>query len=143
MTIFIGDSESLRMCHHDQLRLHGLISIALKRTSHKNGRGSARCQQDARTSIRQLPLTDVVDRDTPGSTPVSITAPEGGTIYHTVPLSDQFTALIAAIDAANAVAGCPKLKLTERLNRAKGDAKDLQAQLTIRWLVSSLCCVRC
>uniref|UniRef100_UPI003F493DC1 hypothetical protein n=1 Tax=Cupriavidus taiwanensis TaxID=164546 RepID=UPI003F493DC1 len=41
----------------------------------------------------------------------------------------QFTELIAAIDAANAVAGRPKLELTERLNRAKGDAKDLQAQL--------------
>lgn len=42
---------------------------------------------------------------------------------------DRFTELIAAIDAANAVAGRPKLELTERLNRAKGDAKDLQAQL--------------
>ncbi|AUT76096.1 hypothetical protein C2L64_48735 [Paraburkholderia hospita] len=41
----------------------------------------------------------------------------------------QFTELIAAIDAANAVAGHPKLELTDRLNRAKGDAKDLQAQL--------------
>jgi hypothetical protein len=37
----------------------------------------------------------------------------------------QFTELIAAIDAANAVTGRPKLELTERLNRAK----DLQAQL--------------
>ncbi|MFB9127115.1 hypothetical protein ACFFYR_29595 [Paraburkholderia dipogonis] len=41
-----------------------------------------------RTTIRQLPLTEVVDRDTPGATPVSITTPEGGTIYHTVPLAD-------------------------------------------------------
>lgn len=41
----------------------------------------------------------------------------------------QFTALIDAIDAANAVAGRPKLELAERLDRAKGDAKDLQAQL--------------
>lgn len=41
----------------------------------------------------------------------------------------QFTELIAAIDAANVDAGRPKLELTERLNRAKGDAKDLQAQL--------------
>src|ERR1700732_4856351 len=41
----------------------------------------------------------------------------------------QFTGLIEAIDAANAVAGRPKLKLTDRLNRAKGDAKELQAQL--------------
>jgi len=41
----------------------------------------------------------------------------------------QFIGLIAAIDAANAVAGRPKLEFTERLNRAKGDAKDLQAQL--------------
>jgi hypothetical protein len=29
MTIFIGDSESLRMQHRDQSRLRGLISIAL------------------------------------------------------------------------------------------------------------------
>ena len=41
----------------------------------------------------------------------------------------QFAELIAAIDAANAVVGRPKLELTERLNRAKGDAKDLQTQL--------------
>ena len=41
----------------------------------------------------------------------------------------QFTGLIAAIDAANAVVGRPKLELTERLNRAKGDVKELQAQL--------------
>ena len=41
----------------------------------------------------------------------------------------QFTELIAAIDAANVVTGRPKLELSERLNRAKGDAKDLQAQL--------------
>jgi hypothetical protein len=44
-----------------------------------------------RTTIRLLALTEVVDRDTPGSTPVSITAPEGGTIYHTVPLADPDT----------------------------------------------------
>ncbi|SFT49946.1 site-specific integrase [Paraburkholderia aspalathi] len=44
-----------------------------------------------RTTIRQLPLTEVVDRDTPGATPVSITTPEGGTIYHTVPLADFYT----------------------------------------------------
>lgn len=41
----------------------------------------------------------------------------------------QFTELIAAIDMANVVVGRPKLELSERLNRAKGDAKDLQAQL--------------
>ncbi|MGE8453168.1 MAG: hypothetical protein ACN6OP_21655, partial [Pseudomonadales bacterium] len=41
----------------------------------------------------------------------------------------QFAELIAAIDAANAVTERPKLELTERLNRAKGNAKDLQAQL--------------
>jgi hypothetical protein len=44
-----------------------------------------------RTTIRRLPLTEVVDRDTPGATPVSITTPEGGTIYHTVPLADPDT----------------------------------------------------
>ncbi|WP_244145449.1 site-specific integrase [Paraburkholderia mimosarum] len=44
-----------------------------------------------RTTIRQLPLTEVVDRDTPGATPVRITTPEGGTIYHTVPLADPDT----------------------------------------------------
>lgn len=31
-----------------------------------------------RTTIRQLPLTEVVDRDTPGATPVSITTPRPG-----------------------------------------------------------------
>lgn len=41
----------------------------------------------------------------------------------------QFTGLIEAIDAASAVAGRPKRELTDRLNRAKGDAKDLQTQL--------------
>lgn len=41
-----------------------------------------------RTTIRQLPLTEVVDRNTSGATPVSITTPEGGTIYHTAPLAD-------------------------------------------------------
>ncbi|AUT75701.1 hypothetical protein C2L64_51675 [Paraburkholderia hospita] len=41
----------------------------------------------------------------------------------------QFAELIEAIDAANAVAERPKRELTDRLNRAKGDAKDLQAQL--------------
>jgi len=41
----------------------------------------------------------------------------------------QFTALIAAIDAANVVTRHPKLELSERLNRAKGNAKDLQVQL--------------
>ena len=41
----------------------------------------------------------------------------------------QFAELIAAIDAASSVVGRPKLELNERLNRAKGDAKDLQAQL--------------
>ncbi len=44
-----------------------------------------------RTTIRQLALTEVADRDTPGATPVSITTPEGGTIYHTVPLADPDT----------------------------------------------------
>ncbi|USU18514.1 hypothetical protein [Paraburkholderia fungorum] len=41
----------------------------------------------------------------------------------------QFAELIEAIDAASAVIGRPKLELTKRLNRAKGDAKDLQVQL--------------
>ena len=41
----------------------------------------------------------------------------------------QFTELIAAIDTANVATARPKLGLNERLNRAKGDAKDLQAQL--------------
>jgi hypothetical protein len=41
----------------------------------------------------------------------------------------QFAELIEAIDAANAVAGRPKFELTDRLSRAKDDAKDLQAQL--------------
>jgi hypothetical protein len=40
-----------------------------------------------RTTIRQLALTEVVDRDTPGATPVSITTHDGGTIYHTAPLA--------------------------------------------------------
>ncbi|MEK6290837.1 MAG: site-specific integrase [Paraburkholderia tropica] len=44
-----------------------------------------------RTTIRQLPLTEVVDHDTPGATPVTITTPEGGAIYHTVPLADSDT----------------------------------------------------
>jgi len=41
-----------------------------------------------RTTIRQLPLTEVVDRNTSGATPVSISTTEGGTIYHTAPLAD-------------------------------------------------------
>jgi hypothetical protein len=41
----------------------------------------------------------------------------------------QFAELIKAIDAANSLAVRPKRDLTDRLNRAKGDAKDLQAQL--------------
>ncbi|MGU7811663.1 hypothetical protein [Burkholderia sp. AW49-1] len=41
----------------------------------------------------------------------------------------QFAKLIEAIDAANAVAERPKLELTDHLNRAKSDAKDLRAQL--------------
>jgi len=44
-----------------------------------------------RTTIRQLALTEVVDRDTPGATPVSVSTPEGGTIYHTVPPADPDT----------------------------------------------------
>jgi hypothetical protein len=44
-----------------------------------------------RTTIRQLTLTEVVDRDTPGAMPVSITTHESGTIYHTVPLADPDT----------------------------------------------------
>ena len=44
-----------------------------------------------RTTIRQLPLTEVVDRNTSGATPVSISTPEGGTIYHTAPLADPAT----------------------------------------------------
>jgi hypothetical protein len=41
----------------------------------------------------------------------------------------QFAELIEAIDAANAASERPKLELTDRLTRAKGDAKHLQAQL--------------
>ena len=41
----------------------------------------------------------------------------------------QFAELIEAIGAGNTVAERPKLQLTDRLNRAKGDVKDLQAQL--------------
>lgn len=41
----------------------------------------------------------------------------------------QFSELIEAIDAANAVAGRPKLELIDRLKRAKSDVKDLQAEL--------------
>ena len=44
-----------------------------------------------RTTIRQLPLTEVVDRNTSGATPVSISTPKGGTIYHTAPLADPAT----------------------------------------------------
>jgi integrase len=44
-----------------------------------------------RTTIRQLALTEVVDRDTPGTTTVSITTLDGGAIYHTVPLADPDT----------------------------------------------------
>ena len=51
-----------------------------------------------RTTIRQLTLTEVVDRDTPGAMPVGITTDESGTttdesgtIYHTVPLADPDT----------------------------------------------------
>jgi len=41
----------------------------------------------------------------------------------------QFAELIEAINAANVVAGRPKLELFDRLKRAKSDAKDLQAEL--------------
>lgn len=41
----------------------------------------------------------------------------------------QFAELIEAIHAANVVAERPKLEMTNRLNRAKDDAKNLQAQL--------------
>lgn len=41
----------------------------------------------------------------------------------------QFAELIEAIDAANAVSERPKLEVTDRLERAKGDAKRLRAQL--------------
>ncbi|WP_321938385.1 site-specific integrase [Paraburkholderia sp. J8-2] len=44
-----------------------------------------------RTTIRQLALTEVANRDTPGAAAVSITTPKGGTIYHTVPLADPDT----------------------------------------------------
>ena len=44
-----------------------------------------------RTTIRQLPLTEVVDHDTPGATRVSINTPEGSAIYHTVPIVDPGT----------------------------------------------------
>lgn len=41
----------------------------------------------------------------------------------------QFAELIEAIDAANAASERPKLEVTDRLERAKGDAKHLRAQL--------------
>lgn len=41
----------------------------------------------------------------------------------------QFAQLIEAIETANASVERPKLELAARLNRAKGEAKDLQAQL--------------
>lgn len=41
----------------------------------------------------------------------------------------QFAELIDAIDEANAVSERPKLDATDRLMRAKGDAKYLRAQL--------------
>lgn len=41
----------------------------------------------------------------------------------------QFAELIDAIDAANAASERPKLDVTDRLERAKGDAKHLRAQL--------------
>jgi hypothetical protein len=44
-----------------------------------------------RTTIRQLALTEVANRDTPGAAAISITMPKGGTIYHTVPLADPDT----------------------------------------------------
>jgi hypothetical protein len=44
-----------------------------------------------RTTIRQLPLTDVVDQDTPGATRVSIQTPEGSATYYTVPIVDPET----------------------------------------------------
>ncbi len=50
MTIFIGDSESLRMCHRDQLRLHGLISIFLSFFHHD-------CYLEVRTPRVKRPIT--------------------------------------------------------------------------------------
>lgn len=44
-----------------------------------------------RTTIRQLALTEVANRDTPGAAAISITTPKGGTIYHAVPLADPDT----------------------------------------------------
>lgn len=41
----------------------------------------------------------------------------------------QFAELIEEIEAANAVTERPKLELTDRLNRAKDNAKNLQTQL--------------
>ena len=41
----------------------------------------------------------------------------------------QFAELIEAIDAANTASERPKLEVTDRLERAKGDAKHLRAQL--------------
>lgn len=41
----------------------------------------------------------------------------------------QFAELIEAIDAANAVSERPKHEVTDRLERAKGDAKHLRALL--------------
>jgi hypothetical protein len=55
-----------------------------------------------RTTIPQLPLTEVVDRHTPGATPVSITTHEGGTISHTVPLADLDTGRRRS-DASNSI----------------------------------------
>jgi hypothetical protein len=44
-----------------------------------------------RTTIRQLPLSEVVDSYAPGASPISITTPEGVTIYYTIPLADPDT----------------------------------------------------
>jgi len=41
----------------------------------------------------------------------------------------QFAELIKVIDAANVVRERPKVELSERLTRAKGDAKHMQAQI--------------
>jgi len=50
MTIFIGDSESLRMQHRDQSRLRGLISIALNLNGAALGGRFERAVRDSQCS---------------------------------------------------------------------------------------------
>lgn len=44
-----------------------------------------------RTTIRELPLTDLVDQDTPGATQICIHTLEGSATYYTVPIVDLET----------------------------------------------------